>query len=156
MSAHVSEHLTALLDGELPEAERAQLESHLRECATCASERDLLAGTMGSLKQAAAIEPSDPLRRSVLAAIDAEPEGLLARLRALLSARVLIPSAAALAAVVVLIVGNPRGPESDMVDIEVAQHLDLLQDYDVVAMAMPSDIAARDMDVVAHLNELGE
>ena len=36
MTAHPSERLSALIDGELPEGERAQVEAHVRECAACA------------------------------------------------------------------------------------------------------------------------
>ena len=37
MSAHVREGLSAYLDGEVPAAERAAMDAHLRECAECAA-----------------------------------------------------------------------------------------------------------------------
>ena len=43
MSGHPGERLSAFLDGELPAADRAQVEVHLRECAACARELEELA-----------------------------------------------------------------------------------------------------------------
>ena len=153
MSAHVNEDLTALLDGELAGEERERVEAHLKECPACAAERDVLKAALG-LMQVPAIEPSADLRRRVLNAVDAEPVGLLARLRGLVSLRFLVPAAAALGAAAVLFVGTYPNPALE--DLEVAERLDLLQDYDVVATAFPADIPAGDMDVVANLHELGE
>ncbi|HEV7503267.1 MAG TPA: zf-HC2 domain-containing protein, partial [Vicinamibacteria bacterium] len=43
MSSHPAERLSAFLDGELSTADRAQVESHLRECPACAHELEELA-----------------------------------------------------------------------------------------------------------------
>ena len=43
MSSHPAEHLSAFLDGELSAEDRAQVESHLRECPACAHEIEELA-----------------------------------------------------------------------------------------------------------------
>jgi hypothetical protein len=43
MSSHPAERLSAFLDGELSAADRAQVESHLRECPACAHELEELA-----------------------------------------------------------------------------------------------------------------
>src|SRR5262249_41125643 len=43
MSAHLGERLSAFLDGELPPADRAAVEGHLRQCAACAHELEELA-----------------------------------------------------------------------------------------------------------------
>ena len=157
MDDHVTEHLSALLDGELPELERARVEDHLKSCAACSAEREALSAAVQSLASVAPVEPSPALRRAVLAAVDAEPEGLLARLRSLLSWRLLVPAAAATAAGAALFVAAARPPEGGLAeDLAVAERLELLQDYDVVALALPADVAASDLDVVAHLDELGD
>ena len=158
MDPHVTEELTALLDGELSELERERVERHLRECAGCCAERDRLHAVLGSLAQVAAAEPSLELRRKVLRAVDAEPKGLRARFRALLSVRFLFPAttaACAAAAFAIWIHSSGKVPAA-AVDLEVAERLELFQDYDVVASALPMDVSASDMDVVAHLHELGE
>ena len=156
MADHVSEHLSALLDGELPDLERARVEEHLKSCAACAAERDGLAAAMKSLAAVAPVEPSAALRRAVLAAVDGEPQGLRARFQALFSIRFLVPAAAAAGAVAVLaLAARPPDPAAAE-DLAIAEHLELLQDYDVVALAMPTDVAASDLDVVAHLDELGD
>ena len=77
MDDHVSEELTALLDGELSEAERVRVEEHLRGCAPCAAQRDLLQAALGSLARVTPLEPSAELRRRVLASVDGEPLGRL-------------------------------------------------------------------------------
>ena len=64
MNAHGTEQLSALLDGELSEAERARVEEHLKACAACTAERDLLASTVKSVAALPGIEPSAALRRS--------------------------------------------------------------------------------------------
>ncbi|MBI5547017.1 MAG: zf-HC2 domain-containing protein [Deltaproteobacteria bacterium] len=151
----MSEELTALLDGELSALERARVEEHLRSCPACAAERASLEAALGSLARVEAIEPSPELRRRVLARVAVEPEGLLARFRALFSVRFLVPVTAAVAAALVLMLAQrEEGPAAS--DLEVAEWLELLQDYDVVAVALPTDIPPADLDVVAHLHELGE
>ena len=155
MGEHVKEELCALLDGELPDGEKARVEGHLALCPDCRAQRELLQGALASVARAAPIEPSVELRRRVLAAVDAEPQGLLERLRALLTARFLVPAMAGLAAALVLVVSVGREqPVSAGEELEVAERLDLFQDYDVVATALPMDIPAADMDVVVHLHEL--
>jgi anti-sigma factor RsiW len=155
MGEHVQEELVALLDGELPEAERSRVEGHLVVCPDCRARRELLQGALASLSKAAPLEPSADLRRRVLAAVDAEPRGLMERFRALLSTRFLVPAAAGLAAALFLVVSVGREqPVGAGEELEVAERLDLFEDYDVVATALPMDIPASDMDVVVHLHEL--
>ncbi|MGC4120350.1 MAG: DUF3106 domain-containing protein [Myxococcales bacterium] len=128
MADHVTEQLTALLDGELVDLERARVEEHLKACASCAAERDSLAMAMKSIAALAApIEPSADLRRAVLNAVDAEPLGLGARFKALLSVRFLLPAgAAAVAAVALAMVFAGRTPDRTTIeDLEVARHLEV-------------------------------
>lgn len=153
--SHVHEELSALLDGELAPADRARVEEHLAACAECAAVRAELSRALGSLRTVEPIEPSAGLRRRVLAAVDAEPLGAAARFRALLSPRFWVPAAAALAAGLALFFAASR-PEGADADLEIAERLELLQDYDVVATALPPDIAAGDLEVVARLHELQE
>jgi len=155
MSEHVRDELTALLDGELAQTERARVEAHLGQCPECAAQRDLLQGALASVARSTPIEPSVDLRRKVLAAVDAEPQGFAARFHALLSMRFLVPAAAGLCAALVLALSAGREQSVGAgEELEVAEHLDLLQDYDVVATALPLDIAVADMDVVANLHTL--
>ncbi|HEY3446621.1 MAG TPA: zf-HC2 domain-containing protein [Myxococcales bacterium] len=159
MADHVTEQLTALLDGELSDLERARVEEHLKACATCAAEREALCAAMKSVSAfAEPIEPSPALRRAVLAAVDAEPRGLKARWKALFSARFVVPaSLAAAAAIILLVVVGSRAPDGAAAeDWAVAEHLELLQDYEVVALALPAGVSPADADVVAHLDELGD
>lgn len=157
MADHVTDELTALLDGELADLERARVEEHLKACAACAAERDLLAAALGAVAAAAAIEPSPQLRRAVLNAIDAEPQGWRARFGSLLSVRFLVPAgvgAAAAAVLVAVMAVRATHLPPQLEDLEIARHLELLQDYDVVAMALPAGVDPEDADVVAHLDEL--
>ena len=40
MNQHATEHLSAYVDGDLDEGARAEVERHLRTCASCAAELD--------------------------------------------------------------------------------------------------------------------
>lgn len=156
-SVHVTEELTALLDGELCDTDRARVEAHLQGCEACAHERALLVAAMAGLEGLPGLEPSADLRRRVLSALDEQPAGLGARIRALLSPRLLIPVSAAAAAglAFALFPAGPRParPEAGE-ELAIAERLELLEDYDLLAMAADDGINAADLEVVAHLHEL--
>ncbi len=153
-----SESLTAYLDGELPAEARATLDTHLAGCDACRGELALLRGTLGHIAAAERIEPSADLRRRVLTRLDS-PRGLLPRLQRVFRTRFLVPvgafaTVAAMAAVVVA-VQRTHATRRTPVEIDVASHLDLLEDYDVIsAVDVPPGTTAEDVDVVEHLDEL--
>ncbi len=155
MTEHVSEDLTALLDGELPAEARARVEAHLSACPACTAERDLLAGALGRVAAVPPVEPGTDLRRKVLLAIEQEvpPQTLGAFLRGLLGARVLVPSGVAIAAGLVLYAAGRPVPEAGVDELEIAERLELLKDFDVVAAA-PAGVNPEDLLVVAQLHEL--
>lgn len=158
MTTHVSEELTALIDGELSPEERARVEAHLSECPACEAERGLLRGALASVAALAPVEPSAQLRRNVLNAIDEEPQGARGWLRSLLSARFLVPAVAASGAALALALAVARPtPEAGLDELEVAEHLELFKDLDVVAAA-PEGVNLEDLVVVAQLDllEVGE
>jgi anti-sigma factor RsiW len=73
-TAHSSERLSAYLDGELPPAEAAELEAHLRECAACAQALDEMLAVDSSARALAVDAPEGYF--------DAFPGRVRARLRA--------------------------------------------------------------------------
>lgn len=152
---HVADDLTALLDGALPEARRAEVEAHLAGCPDCRAERDALARALAAL--AALPAPPQPVpgfeqrfyarlareaprRRSILGALRVRP------------LRWLVP-ATGLAAALAVAVGVERSRTRS--DLEMAQNLDLLENYVEVASLGVVE-TAEDVDVVVHLDELRE
>jgi anti-sigma factor RsiW len=68
----IAPELNAYVDGELPPGERAAVERHLEECASCRSEIELLRLVTGSLRHMARPEPSETMRQRLLAQVAAE------------------------------------------------------------------------------------
>jgi len=150
---HLADELTAFLDGALATAERAQVEVHLAACASCRAERDRLAKAMALLgRLPAAPAPSGTFEarfHARLAARRAAPGR--PRLLDLLAWRRFAPglAGAAVAATVLVYAGaRHRADERSM-----AEHLDLLESYEVVASVGVVE-AADDVQVVAHLDQL--
>lgn len=151
--SHVSEELTALLDGALAPGEEQAVRSHLAECARCRAEEARLRGAMALL---GALPPPPPPSPSFAAGLEARlaaergrGPGLLERLLGR-RWRLAIPVAAAAAATVVagVTVRNDRARER-----EVAARLELLEDFAVVA-SLGDVETAEDAEVVAHLDQL--
>ena len=151
--SHIADELTALLDGALDGARRAEVEAHLAGCAGCRAERDRLAralSALAALPPPAAPRPGfeqrfyarlareAPRRRSLLERLGAHP------LRWLVPATGL---AAALAA------GIWVRQDRQRADLEMASHLDLLENYVAVA-SLDVVETPEDLDVVTHLDEL--
>lgn len=152
---HVGDDLTALLDGALPEPRRAEVEQHLAACPSCRAERDILARALAALEALPAppapapgfeqrfyarLAREAPRRRSFLDALRDRP------------LRWLVP-ATGLAAALVVAVGVERSRTRS--DLEMAQNLDLLENYVEVA-SLGTVETPEDVDVVAHLDELRE
>lgn len=152
---HLAQELTAFLDGALAPAERSQVEAHLAACASCRAEHDRLARAValfGRLPSAPAPGPAFEARfHARLAAHRAAPRR--PRLLDLLAWRRFAPglAGAAVAATVLVYAGaRHRAEERSM-----AEHLDLLESYEVVASVGVVE-GADDIQVVAHLDQLVE
>jgi len=148
---HPREDLTALLDGALAPARRAVVERHLAACDACRAELGALRAGIAAL---AAVPPApgpSPFFGARLEArlAGAAQPGLLARLAGW-RWRLAAP-AAALAASVAIAVGVVRQHRRDVE--AMAAHLDLLEDYEVVASV--GDVStAEDAQIVASLDQL--
>ncbi|MBS1110673.1 MAG: uncharacterized protein H6Q88_2665 [Anaeromyxobacteraceae bacterium] len=153
--AHVADDLTALLDGALDPVRRAEVEGHLSACDACRAERD---GIARALSAFAALPPPPPpppgfeqrfyarlareapRRRSFLERLSAHPF------------RWLVPATGLAAALAVGIWVRQAGERADL---EMARHLDLLENYVEVASLGVVE-TPEDLEVVAHLDELRE
>ena len=154
MSCEFEQELTAYADGELDEVTRRKLQAHLPGCATCPPMLATLQRAAKAFVRAPGFEPSPNLRRAVMAQIDVPTFG--DRLRSLWRPRVLVPAGALIAAGIAGLVAlqPPKDPElptdlQDPAQLEIAQNLEVLDDYDVVGLDDPDDL-----DVIEHLNEL--
>ncbi len=152
---HVESDLTAYLDGALEPVRRAEVEAHLTGCPACRNERDRLAAVLQIVsKLPAPPDPSPGFARAFWARLDAEPprrRGLFALLR---SGRwaVVTPLAGAVAAAAVVLVVREGQLRRER---EIAAHLDLFENYELVA-SIGAVQTAEDADLVAHLDEIGE
>lgn len=153
MSCTFEDELTAYVDGELPAARRAEVEAHLGTCPDCRATEGLLRRTLAQLPALPEFVPSPSLRREVLAKVDALPPTWGERLRALWRPTVMVPTAALVATLVlVLKVGGGGEPSLDVTDagaLELAANMELVEDYDVAGLDEVDDL-----EVVAHLHEL--
>jgi len=150
---HVTDELTALVDGALSPAERAAVEAHLSGCGACRAERDALARAVAAF---AAVPPPAPPRPGFeqrfyarLAREAPRHRSLLERLGAR-PLRWLVPATGLAAA---LAVGIWVRQDQQRTDLEMARHLDLLENYLEVA-SLDLVETPEDLDVVAHLDEL--
>jgi anti-sigma factor RsiW len=152
---HVGDDLTALADGALSPARRAEVLSHLEGCAPCRAERDLLERTLGALSALppppapapgfeqrfyARLAREAPRRRPFLEWLADRP------------LRWLLPATGLAAALVAGVFVRQAGLRSDL---DVARHLDLLENYVEVA-SLDVVETPEDLDVVTHLDELRE
>ncbi len=152
MSCAYEEDLTAYMDGELPEARRAEVAAHLGTCADCQRTEALLRRAVASLAELPEFKPSADTRRAVLAKVEALPPPLKERLLALLRPAVLVPSLGLAAALVLVVYASreTRGLEGmDEGTLELAANMELMEDYDIVGLD-----SFEDMEVVANLHEL--
>jgi anti-sigma factor RsiW len=151
---HPVSELTAYLDGALPAAERAQVESHLAGCAACRAERDRLASALALLSRLPpAPAPAAGFEQRFFARLAREKATLRER-RSLLDRvawRWLVPTlAGALATAAVILYSGERRREHE---VYLAEHLDLFQNYELVAGVGAVD-TPDDVNVVAHLDQL--
>lgn len=156
---HPNEDLTALLDGALAPERAAAVRRHLEGCAGCRAERDRLAAAVAALRalpSAPDPSPSFTARLEARLAAERRPRSWLERLSGsgwgpgALRWKIAAPvAAAAIAASVVLFAVRAHRAE----EREIARHLDLLLDYEVVA-SLGDVETADDAALVAVLDEL--
>ncbi len=150
---HVEADLTALLDGALDGERRAEVEGHLAGCAACNGELDRLARALSALSALPPPPPPPPgFEQRFYARLAREAprrRSLLDRLSAR-SVRWLVPAAGLATVVAVGIWARGAGERADL---EMARHLDLLENYVEVA-SLDVVQTPEDLDVVAHLDEL--
>jgi anti-sigma factor RsiW len=152
---HVGDDLTALADGALSPARRAEVLSHLEGCASCRAERELLERALATLS--ALPPPPAPVpgfEQRFYARLAREAPRRLSLLERLAGRplRWLVPITGLAAALVVGIFVRQASLRSDL---DVARHLDLLENYVEVA-SLDLVETPEDVDVVAHLDELRE
>lgn len=153
--SHVADELTALLDGALDPDRRATVEEHLTACAACRAERDGLARTLSMLSALPPPPPPAPGFEQRFYARLAREAPRRRSLRARLGSgplRWLVPATGLAAA---LAVGLWVRQAGERADLELARHLDLLENYVEVA-SLGAVETPEDLEVVAHLDELTE
>jgi anti-sigma factor RsiW len=150
--AHVEEELTALADGALPPERRAALEAHLAGCGDCRARRSALASTLASLSALPVPPAPRPGFEQRFYARLAREKDLPASWWARLAWnpwRWLAPATGlGVAAAVAFGVVQVRSDE-----LEMARHMDLLEEYVVVA-SLDAVESPEDVEIVSHLEEL--
>lgn len=152
---HVREDLTALLDGGLDPERQAEAEAHLAGCAECRAEQRRLATVLSAVAALAPLPgPAAGFEQRFYARLAREKAQRPPVLRWLRRSpwRFAVP-AVGLGAAAVAVALSVLQARSDR--LEMARHLDLLENYVVVA-SLGSVETAEDVEVVAHLDELRE
>ncbi len=146
----LSEQLTAYIDGELSPDEAKAVAAALQQDPALRALEQQLRRTVDLVEAMPAPEPSQALRRAVLARIDEPTFG--ERLRALFTpGRLSVAGLAAAAAVAAVVVttGRDGGAPADEEQLFLAQNMDVLEDMDLVGLESPEDL-----EVVASLQDL--
>jgi anti-sigma factor RsiW len=150
--SHPTFELTALVDGALPPDRAREVRRHVAACAACAAEegrlRDALA-LLAALPPAPAPSPFFAARLEQRLSEERPAPGGWIRSLAVLRWRFAVP-AAALATVALVAAGTVRARGRERA---LAEHLELLEDYDAIA-SLGDVRSADDVEVVAHLEEL--
>jgi anti-sigma factor RsiW len=156
MSCAVQSELTAYVDGELDEPQRAKVEAHLSGCEECRAKVALIRGLAARVAELPAREPSPALRRAVLERVAAAAESPWKRFVEHWRTSWVWPSlaGAAVAVLLMILLLRPSGNAGLNVllepgAVELAANLEVVRDLDVVGVEAPEDL-----EVVANLNEL--
>jgi anti-sigma factor RsiW len=151
----MEQELTAYLDGELDAATRVRVETHLGSCPECQGTHALLERGLKRMEGLPAFEPSAGARRAFLLRMDGVKDPWPLRLKGYLKPAVLLPATGLFAAGVVATVvavhteGRHRGADLGEGQLELAQNLEVLENYEVLGLQKPEDV-----EVVMHLREL--
>lgn len=149
-TSDLSAELTAWIDGELPEARAREVEAAVAADPKLAALAQKLRRTIAAVEALPQTElATNGLRRNVLAAIETPTWG--ERLSAWLTPGRLAPAGLAVAGAVTAVVLARRSGGDEVGDDELlmAQHLDVVEDLDLVGAESPEDV-----DVIASLHEL--
>lgn len=162
---HLQEQLSALIAGELTEAEGAAAEAHLKQCAECRLQLERLRDLSGVLDANVEIEPSPDFVPRVMKSIDAENKGVRIHTKSRLAWL-------ALAAVLVFVAfllrfykntapqpgpvtrQGPAVAPSKPAPPQVAEQKEPAPSPPVVSPPVASYLSADDTELIAHLDEL--
>jgi anti-sigma factor RsiW len=152
---HPQEDLTALADGALPPARAGEVRNHLAGCEACRAELARIVATVSALAALPpAPEPSPWFATRLTARLEAEarrPSGLARFLAAFAPRwRIAVPAGLAVVAASIGLVAMRAKTASER---ELAAHLELLEDYELVA-SLDLVESPEDATLVAHLDEL--
>jgi len=150
-SGHIADRLNAWLSGSLPEAEAAELRSHLAGCAACEEERRLLEASRDVVQPGPAVEARPWLATKVAArAAELRPRPVGAPWWRLAFGGGLAAGALAALALVAVpaLQKHEPAPREEMI---LAQRLDLFEDLGIVQ----NQEALEDFEVVEVLHTLG-
>jgi len=150
-SGHIADRLNAWLSGSLPEAEAAELRSHLAGCAACEEERRLLEASRDVVQPGPAVEARPWFATKVAArAAELRPRPVGAPWWRLAFGGGLAAGALAALALVAVpaLQKHEPAPREEMI---LAQRLDLFEDLGIVQ----NQEALEDFEVVEVLHTLG-
>jgi len=151
---HVAHELTALVDGALAAPRRAEVLAHLAGCAECRAEQRRIEEAVRTLSALPAPrEPAPGFEQRFYARLAREKASRPSLRERLLGSpwRWAAPAAGMGAAAAVAI--GAMHVRADR--LEMARHMDLLENYLVVA-SLDSVESTEDVEVVEHLQELSE
>jgi anti-sigma factor RsiW len=144
--------LTAYIDGELPEAERRELEAALATDPQLRALEMRLRQTIALMQRVPATAPSPRLKSKVLSSLDAEPTSSRAWAWQKLVPAVALAAAAVIAVVLLRGGGGREEAISTFVEADqvlLAQNIDVVEDLDLDGLA-----TFEDLDVIEQLAEL--
>jgi anti-sigma factor RsiW len=146
--AHISEKLSAWLDGDLPAGQASDVERHLSACAPCADEREMLRAGRTVLGGSVRAEPRPGFAARVGLAAAEQVRDTSSALRRWAFGGLATAAVAAGVLIAALPRPNAEGQRSD--ELILAQRLDLYEDLSV----MQNREALENLDVVEQLDQL--
>jgi anti-sigma factor RsiW len=150
MMCPYQDDLTAFVDRELPVLRFHEMTEHLSTCDACRGIESLLRRTVAQLHALPAYEPSPLMRQAVMKRLESRKQP--SWFESLLSPRRLVPALVAVTAAAVVLVFSRRETRLDLTDhrdFEIAQNMEMVEDYELLGLQTPEDIEA-----VQQLHEL--
>ena len=146
---HISEQLSAWLDGRLDAAQAEEVAGHLAACAPCAEERDLLRDGQALLGKLPAREPRVGFAFQVAQAAAAQQHGRASAFWRWTFGG--LAGAAVAAGLLLAVLPKQRGDGAEgSHELMLAQRLELYEDLGV----LQNREALENLDVVEHLDKL--